>query len=101
MTNTTSKSIWEATVAKQDNEYWERHARRYDRAIKLFNRGLLAMAGAVADTVGNANDVLEIAAGAGLVTQVVGPPRKALCGNRQQSPDARSAAAPNERRIQH
>lgn len=76
MTNVNPKPNVEMTVMEQDKEYWERYARRYDRAITLLNRRVFEMATAVADTVGNANDVLEIAAGTGLVTEVVAPHAK-------------------------
>jgi len=73
MTNEHSKSNVEVTVAGQDKAYWDRHARRYDRATKFLNRRVFEMAQAVADSVGDADDVLEIAAGTGLVTEVVAP----------------------------
>jgi len=73
MKNVNSKSILEAPVTGQGNEYWGRHARRYDRATQFLNRRVLEMAGAVADTVGHAQNVLEIAAGTGLVTEAAAP----------------------------
>ncbi len=56
------------TKKRQDNEFWRRQARRYDRAIDLLNRRFDQMAIDVAAEVEGAQ-VLEIAAGTGLVTR--------------------------------
>ncbi|HJN72509.1 MAG TPA: class I SAM-dependent methyltransferase [Myxococcota bacterium] len=56
-----------------DGEYWEKNARRYDRATLLLNKNFSGMAQAVADAVAGSEDVLEIAAGTGLVTAAVVP----------------------------
>lgn len=56
-----------------DTAYWERHAARYDRATLLLNRRFPEMAEAVAEAVAGVGEVLEIAAGTGLVTAAVAP----------------------------
>ena len=48
--------------------YWRANARRYDRAVFLFNRQFAAMAAAVADDLKGRHHVLEVGAGTGLVT---------------------------------
>ncbi len=53
--------------------YWERNARRYDRATLLLNRRFHEMASLVAEAVRGAGTVLEIAAGTGLVTAEAAP----------------------------
>lgn len=53
---------------RQDSKFWRRQARRYDRAIDLLNRRFDQMALDVAAEVEGAQ-VLEIAAGTGLVTR--------------------------------
>src|SRR5262245_23445577 len=47
--------------------YWQRHARRYDRAVHLLNRRIVDVAGRVAEEV-RGRKVLEVAAGTGLFT---------------------------------
>jgi len=49
-------------------EYWERHAARYDRSMLLLGRPLPRMLELVAESVRGAGEVLEVAAGTGLVT---------------------------------
>ena len=56
-----------------DRKYWQRHARRYDRVTLIINRRFRDMARAVAEVVQGAQDVLEVAAGTGLVSEVVAP----------------------------
>lgn len=53
--------------------YWERHARRYDRVTRLLNRHFDAMSAQVGDALNGCGDVLEVAAGTGLVTVAVAP----------------------------
>jgi len=50
------------------DRFWERHARRYDRATMLLNRRFPEMASHVAEAVRGRARVLEVAAGTGLVT---------------------------------
>ena len=69
----TTRDQAETRVTEQDNEYWRRQARRYDRVTPMLNRHFFEMARAVADFVGDSQDVLEVAAGTGLVTEVVVP----------------------------
>lgn len=54
--------------AMTHSEYWDDHARSYDRVTLLLNRRFAVMAGRVADIVAGSAMVLEIAAGTGLVT---------------------------------
>ena len=60
-------------MARQDHNYWKRHARRYDRFTTLLNRRFSDMALAVANAIGENQDVLEVAAGTGMVTEVAAP----------------------------
>ena len=52
-------------------EYWDRQARRYDRVTLLLNARMVEMARVAADTVKGKQDVLEVAAGTGLMTQEI------------------------------
>ncbi len=56
------------TKRRQNSEFWRRQARRYDRAIDRLNRRFDQMAVDVAAEVDGV-EVLEIAAGTGLVTR--------------------------------
>lgn len=61
------------TVQATGQTYWERHAKRYDRATRLLARPVPRMLElAVAATRGKPR-VLEVAAGTGLVTAAIGP----------------------------
>ena len=53
--------------------YWERHARRYDRATRFLARPVPRMLELVTDTVRGRERVLEVAAGTGLVTTAISP----------------------------
>ncbi len=57
-------------MSEKNAANWERNARRYDRATLLLNTSFDDMAQAVADAVSGSADVLQIAAGTGLVTRV-------------------------------
>lgn len=58
--------------------FWSRHARRYDRATLALNRNFAAMAREVAERVRDL-EVLELAAGTGLVTaELVGTARRVV-----------------------
>jgi ubiquinone/menaquinone biosynthesis C-methylase UbiE len=48
--------------------YWDRQARRYDRAMRLFRGPVRGMIERAAEEVYGLGDVLEVAAGTGLVT---------------------------------
>jgi phosphatidylethanolamine/phosphatidyl-N-methylethanolamine N-methyltransferase len=52
-------------------DYWRAQARRYDRATLMLNRRFSELALAAAEAVEGAGEVLEIAAGTGLITQAV------------------------------
>jgi len=54
-----------------DPKFWKRHARRYDRVARLLNGRFDAMVDRAAELVGGSARVLEVAAGTGLVTQVL------------------------------
>jgi ubiquinone/menaquinone biosynthesis C-methylase UbiE len=61
------------TGKSKNTRFWRDQARRYDRAIGLLNRRFDAMARDVAFAVRGRSEVLEIAAGTGLVSQRVAP----------------------------
>lgn len=52
-------------------EYWNRHARNYDRSMSLLGRPYGPMLDLTAEAARGARRVLEVAAGTGLVTQVL------------------------------
>jgi len=60
-------------MTEPKTEYWRRNARRYDRAVKLLNRRFSEMALAVGEAVADADEVLEVAAGTGMVTAAAAP----------------------------
>lgn len=49
-------------------DYWNRHARNYDRSMKLLGGPIPGMVARVAESVRGRERVLEVAAGTGLVT---------------------------------
>lgn len=55
-------------TADKNPKYWARYARRYDRATLLINRRFPQMARHVAGALTGRGDVLELAAGTGMVT---------------------------------
>ena len=57
----------------RDREFWEKRAASYDRSLKLFGRPFPRMLGLVAESVAGAANVLEVAAGTGLVTAAIAP----------------------------
>ncbi len=59
--------------APQHARFWQEQARRYDRAVRLLNRRFDEMARAVASSVQGCGEVLEVAAGTGLVSQRLAP----------------------------
>ena len=61
-----------------DTRYWRRHAQRYDRVTTLLNRRFFSMARAVASAVEDCDEILEVAAGTGLVTEVLAPGARRL-----------------------
>ena len=60
-------------VADRGADFWRAQAQRYDRAVGFLNRRFEAMAREVGDAVDGCQDVLEVAAGTGLVTQHIAP----------------------------
>ncbi len=57
----------------RDREFWEKHAANYDRSLKLFGRPFPRMLSLVSQSVSGAANVLEVAAGTGLVTTAMAP----------------------------
>jgi ubiquinone/menaquinone biosynthesis C-methylase UbiE len=57
----------------REREFWEKHAASYDRVLKLFGRPFERMLSLVSEAVSGAANVLEVAAGTGLVTVAVAP----------------------------
>lgn len=53
---------------RSDRDYWDRHAKNYDRSMVLFGGPIPRMAALAADAVRGCGRVLEVAAGTGLVT---------------------------------
>lgn len=51
--------------------YWNRHAGNYDRSMRLLGRPIPRMLDLVADEIRGAAEVLEVAAGTGLVTVAI------------------------------
>jgi len=54
-------------------EFWEKHAANYDRSVKLLGRPFPRMLDLVGESVAGAANVLEVAAGTGLVTAAIAP----------------------------
>jgi ubiquinone/menaquinone biosynthesis C-methylase UbiE len=57
----------------REREFWEEHAASYDRVLKLFGRPFPRMLSLVSEAVSGAANVLEVAAGTGLVTAAMAP----------------------------
>lgn len=53
---------------KNDRNYWDKHAKNYDRSMALFGGPIPRMVELVGEAVRGATRVLEVAAGTGLVT---------------------------------
>lgn len=51
--------------------YWERHAKRYDRSTRFLSRPTPRMLELAVDAARGSNDVLEVAAGTGLLTAAI------------------------------
>lgn len=56
---------------KDDREYWDRHAKRYDRSLSLLRRPIPRMVGLTGEATHGFGQVLEVAAGTGLVTLAI------------------------------
>jgi phosphatidylethanolamine/phosphatidyl-N-methylethanolamine N-methyltransferase len=56
-----------------DRKFWEKRASNYDSAMKLFGRPMPRMLELVGEAVSATDEVLEVAAGTGLVTQAIAP----------------------------
>ena len=56
-----------------DRQFWERHARDYDRSMKLFGGPLPRICELAAGAVAGSGRVLEVAAGTGLITAALAP----------------------------
>jgi ubiquinone/menaquinone biosynthesis C-methylase UbiE len=57
----------------RDREFWEKRAASYDRSLRLFGRPFPRMLSLVSDAVSGATNVLEVAAGTGIVTTAMAP----------------------------
>lgn len=60
-------------MASVEGEFWRVQARRYDRVVGVLNRRFDEMATQVGAALDGCHDVLEVAAGTGLVTQHIAP----------------------------
>jgi phosphatidylethanolamine/phosphatidyl-N-methylethanolamine N-methyltransferase len=60
-------------TAERDRDYWQRHARNYDRSLRLLAGPLPRMLELTTGALRGADSVLEVAAGTGLVTTAVAP----------------------------
>jgi len=58
-------------MSEDGHRYWERHAKSYDRSMSLLGRPLARMVELTAESVRGASQVLEVAAGTGLVTRAI------------------------------
>jgi phosphatidylethanolamine/phosphatidyl-N-methylethanolamine N-methyltransferase len=57
----------------REREFWEKHAANYDRSLKLLGRPFPRMLALVGESVAGSANVLEVAAGTGLVTATIAP----------------------------
>ena len=73
-------------TSDRNPQFWRTHARRYDRSIRVLNRRFPEIPALVAEDVRGAGDVLEVAAGTGLVTLQVAPAVRRLVAT-DRSPD--------------
>lgn len=55
-------------TAKDDKQYWDKHAKNYDRSMSLLGRPIPRMVKLAAEASRGLERVLEVAAGTGLVT---------------------------------
>ena len=62
-----------STASTKSGTYWRQHARRYDRATLLLDRSFARMARRAGEEVSGLCEVLEIAAGTGMVTVEIAP----------------------------
>lgn len=60
-----------STSVERERAYWERHARNYDLSMRLLGRPFPTMLALTAAEVAGSGDVLEVAAGTGLVTPAI------------------------------
>jgi phosphatidylethanolamine/phosphatidyl-N-methylethanolamine N-methyltransferase len=61
----------QTNTADGDRAYWERHARGYDRSLRVLNANLGRMQALTADALHGAGRVLEVAAGTGILTTTI------------------------------
>ena len=59
-------------TSDKERSYWEQHARNYDRSLRVLAKPMPRMLELTAKAVAGAGRVLEVAAGTGLVTMVLG-----------------------------
>jgi phosphatidylethanolamine/phosphatidyl-N-methylethanolamine N-methyltransferase len=60
-------------MSTSGREYWESHAKRYDRATRLLARPVPRMLELAVNALRGSGRVLEVAAGTGLVTTAIAP----------------------------
>jgi phosphatidylethanolamine/phosphatidyl-N-methylethanolamine N-methyltransferase len=60
-----------APASERDRNYWERHAANYDASLRVLARPLPRMLELTMQSVRGADNVLEVAAGTGLVTTAI------------------------------
>lgn len=61
------------TSEARERRFWDQKAKHYDRSMKLLGRPLPRVLELVADAVAGADEVLEVGAGTGLVTEAIAP----------------------------
>jgi phosphatidylethanolamine/phosphatidyl-N-methylethanolamine N-methyltransferase len=61
----------QASAIERDRGYWERHARNYHRSLRVLGTPLPRMLKLTFDAVQDCEQVLEVAAGTGLVTATI------------------------------
>jgi ubiquinone/menaquinone biosynthesis C-methylase UbiE len=59
------------TMTNEAQDYWNRHARNYDRSMAILGKPLPRMLALVTEAVRDLGSVLEVAAGSGLVTVAI------------------------------